>query len=166
MITARDFDDGVAQMKARLDLACDAIAFLTGNAVELIALILAAADDTFRARFFPPIDRALIHIDERPARMPQIFAAAETSGEIGLAISLLRTGAQARTRDFRIFYYVEALEVLSGLVPGTGSLAEDSEALETRRIQAAAHEHEPEQGLRGRPGRLPQHRRPRQAALR
>ena len=64
-------------------------------------MILAAADDTFRARFFPPEDRALIHIGERPARMPPIFTAAQTSGEIGLALSLLRTGAQARTCEFR-----------------------------------------------------------------
>lgn len=54
----------------------DAIAFLTGNAVEPIAMILAAADHTFRARSFPPEDRALIHIGERPSRMPQILAAA------------------------------------------------------------------------------------------
>ncbi len=123
VIAASDFDDGVRQLKPRLEVACDAIAFLSGNAVEPIAMILAAADDTFRARFFPPEDRALIHIGERPARMPQIFAAAQTSGEIGLALSLLRAGAQARTCEFRIFYYVEALEVLSGLVPGGGALA-------------------------------------------
>jgi len=123
LITARDFGDGSKQLEPQLELACDAIAFLTGNAVEPIALILAAADDTFRARFFPPDDRALIHIDARPARMPQIITAAQTSGEIGLALSLLRTGAQARTRKFRLFYYIEALEVLSGLLPGRGALA-------------------------------------------
>jgi hypothetical protein len=72
VIAASDFDDGVRQLKSHLELAYDAIAFLTGNAVEPIAMILAAADDTFRARFFPPGDRALIHIGERPTRMPQI----------------------------------------------------------------------------------------------
>jgi hypothetical protein len=123
LISASDVNDGWQQLKPQLDLACDAIAFITGNAVDPIAIVLAADDDTFRARFFPPDDRALIHIDERPARMPQIFAAAQTSGEIGLALSLLRTGAQARTREFRLFYYVEALEVLSGLVPGGGTIA-------------------------------------------
>lgn len=122
-ITAIDFDAASEKLKPQLELACDAIAFLSGNAVEPIAIVLAAADDTFRARFFPPDDTALIHIGERPARMAQVFAAAQENGEIGLALSLLRTGAQARTREFRIFYYVEALEVLSGLAPGGGALA-------------------------------------------
>jgi hypothetical protein len=30
---------------------------------------------------------------------------------------------RGRTREFRLFHYIEALEVLSGLVPGGGSLA-------------------------------------------
>jgi hypothetical protein len=123
VIKAQDLDDGVRQLKPQLELACDAIGFLTGNAVEPIAIILAADDDTFRVRFFPPQDRALINISDRPARMPQIFAAAQANGEIALGMSLVRTGAQARTREFRLFHYIEALEVLSALLPGGGALA-------------------------------------------
>jgi hypothetical protein len=122
-ITAPNLDEGWKILEPVLELTCDAVSFLTTNAVVPIAVVLAAADDTFRTRFFPPGDRALIHIGDRPTAIPQIFAAAETNGKIELALSLLRSAAQTSTRDYRIFHCVQALEVLSETLPGGGALS-------------------------------------------
>ena len=122
-LTAADFNDAVSQLEPLLELAYDSLAFLTTNAVVPIAIVLVSTDDTFRARFLPPDDRALIHIGDRPVTVAQIHAAAQSRGELAVALFLLRSGAQARTRDYQIFHYVQALEVLSETLPGGGTLA-------------------------------------------
>ncbi len=121
-INASDFDEAVEQLGPQLELACDALAFMTTNVSLPIAVLLVENEDTFRVRFFPPTQARAIHLGERGEKMPQIVAAAETTGEIELAFSLLRVGVQARTREFRIFHYIQAVEVLTGLAPGGGSL--------------------------------------------
>jgi len=114
-------DEGLRALDPVLELTCAAISFLTTNAAVPIAVVLVAANDTFRTRFFPPDDRALIHIGDRPATVPQIFVAAETNGKIELALSLLRSAVQTSMRDYRIFHCVQALEVLSETLPGGGA---------------------------------------------
>jgi hypothetical protein len=120
-VDAADFDGAVAAIEAPLELACSVLAFYTTNSVIPIAVIIVESDDTFRARFMPTVEPAMIHVDGYTALTPRVFAQAEGDPQLALALSLLRTGQQASREEFRIFHYVQSLEVLSSTTPG-GSL--------------------------------------------
>jgi hypothetical protein len=112
-IRARTRRAATARLLPQLESACDALAFVTANAVTPIAALLAEADDSFRVRFFPAKDTALIDIDGHPTRLARIVRETKRSKDLALALSLLRAGLQAQRPETRMFHFVQALDLLS-----------------------------------------------------
>jgi hypothetical protein len=64
----------------------------------------------------------MIHVGGLGELAPIVFAAAAGNSQLALALSLLRLGQQASRSEFRIFHYVQALEVLASATRG-GSIS-------------------------------------------
>lgn len=121
-IRARTRRAALRQLLPRLEAACDALAFTTANAVVPIAALLVEDDNSFRVRFFPSQDTALIHLNGDRKRMPKIVSAAKRDGDLALALSLLRAGLQAQRPETRMFHFAQALDMLSASQRG-GTIA-------------------------------------------
>jgi hypothetical protein len=112
-VTGADFDEAYQAIERELELACSVLTYYTTNSAIPIVVMLVEQDDTFRARFLPRVEPAMIHIGGLGALAPTVFAAAAGDPQLALALSLLRLGQQAPRSEFRIFHYVQALEVLA-----------------------------------------------------
>lgn len=117
-VQAADLDHAYQAIERELELACSVLTYYTTNSVIPIVVILVEQDNTFRSRFLPTVEPAMIHIDGYAALTPTVFAASASDPQLALALSLLRLGQQARRSEFRIFHYVQALEVLASSTRG------------------------------------------------
>jgi hypothetical protein len=121
-VPGADFDEAYMAIERELELACSALTYYTTNSVIPIVVLLVEQDDTFRARFLPTVEPAMIHINGFATLTPTVFSAAAGNPQLALALSLLRLGQQAPRSEFRIFHYVQALEVLASGTQG-GSIS-------------------------------------------
>jgi hypothetical protein len=137
-VDAADFDQAYAAIERDLELACSVLTYYTTNSVLPVAVILVESDDTFRARFLPTVEPAMIHVDGYAVRTPTVFSAAASEPQLALALSLVRLGQQAARSEFRIFHYVQALEVLAAGTPGGSINVKLRRYLASLGIEAAA----------------------------
>lgn len=118
-VHARSRDEAFASFLLKLEPVCDALAFLTANATTPVAALLVEADDTFRVRFFPLPQRALLYVETgHPERLSKVLDEAARVPEIAGALAALRAGLQSRRAEVQLFHFLQALDVLAATQPG------------------------------------------------
>lgn len=107
-----------------LDQACDALSILTGNSVIPIALVITDGAGHWWLRMLPPAEGKIMHLGPGGffEAIPRAYAKANSSPAYALLCRLFRIAQQARRPEFRIFGYVQVLEIASESLGFNGHL--------------------------------------------